>query len=224
MKKILFVLLFFYGAINSVNVFAGNFIFEADSLIEPGKQNPKEPLLPDSVDADTLLLPDPVQMEDSNEMDTIRSNSEIAYAVVELMPTEGNNGSGTLKFSKTDSGIKITGQINGISPGMHGIHIHETGDCSAPDATSAGEHFNPDQMPHAGPQDMKRHTGDLGNIEADQNGTVIIDMLDTKLSFEGMHSIIGKAVVVHSGKDDLTSQPAGDSGSRILCGVIEKSE
>jgi superoxide dismutase, Cu-Zn family len=195
-----------------------------DTLIEPVHLPPQENNPDTLVPPDTLLPPDPVEApEDKTSVESV-DQQIIGYAVVELNATEGNKGSGRLLFSRVTNGIKITGKVVGLTPGLHGIHIHEFGDCSAPDASSAGGHFNPDNMPHAGPEDTQRHVGDLGNLEANDQGIAIIDVIDTKISFEGANSIIGKSVVVHAGRDDLKSQPAGDSGGRILCGVIENSE
>jgi len=144
--------------------------------------------------------------------------------VAVLHPTEGNKARGIVIFTKIAEGVQIVADIEGLSPGKHGFHIHEYGDCSAPDATSAGGHFNPENMPHGGSKDEKRHVGDLGNIVADQNGKGHLEMIDTVISFEGLHSIIGRAVIVHAGEDDLKSQPTGNAGPRISCGVIGIAE
>lgn len=142
-------------------------------------------------------------------------------AVVELTPTEGNTAVGTVTFTSENGSVRAEAMISGLAPGPHGIHIHEIGDCSAPDASSAGEHFNPEGDPHGGPDDEERHVGDLGNIEADQDSTAQLDLDDERLAMSGPNSIIGKALVVHAGEDDQTTQPSGDSGSRVACGVIE---
>ena len=139
-----------------------------------------------------------------------------------LSPTEGNTAEGTVNFYKVKGGVRVVVEMKGLTPGKHGIHIHEFGDCSAPDASSAGGHFNPDKDPHAGPMDKMRHEGDLGNIVADKNGVGHLDFVDSKLSFKGKNSIIGKSIVVHKGEDDLKSQPSGNSGPRIACGVISE--
>ncbi|MFP4071997.1 MAG: superoxide dismutase family protein, partial [Desulfovibrionales bacterium] len=108
----------------------------------------------------------------------------------------------------------------GLTPGKHGFHIHEYGDCSASDATSAGGHYNPTDMPHAGPDAAKRHVGDLGNVTADDSGRVSENFLDPVISLNGPHSLVGLSVVVHEGADDFTSQPSGDAGPRVGCGVV----
>ncbi|MFW6371606.1 MAG: superoxide dismutase family protein, partial [Bacteroidota bacterium] len=141
-----------------------------------------------------------------------------------LHPTEGNNVSGTVTFTRNGSSIKVVAEIEGLTPGLHGFHIHEYGDCSAPDATSAGGHFNPDDSDHGGPNDEERHVGDLGNIEAGEDGRARLELTDTVISFTGPNSVIGRAVVVHEKEDDLTSQPTGDAGGRLACGIIGVAE
>ncbi|NBC82209.1 MAG: superoxide dismutase family protein [Bacteroidetes bacterium] len=146
--------------------------------------------------------------------------TKVEKAVCELHPTEGNETSGMISFTKTDSGIVVNAEVNGLTPGKHGFHIHQYGDCSSPDGTSAGGHFNPHDVDHAGPHDEVRHVGDLGNLDADSTGYAKLEYLDTKITFEGQNSIIGRGVIVHAGEDDLTSQPTGAAGARVACGVI----
>lgn len=147
-------------------------------------------------------------------------SDRINKAVAVLHPTAGNNVKGLVTFARTADGILVTADVEGISPGKHGFHIHALGDCSAPDGTSAGGHFNPENKPHGAPTDTERHVGDLGNITADANGKAHFEWTDTFISFSGSHSIIGRAVIVHAGEDDLTSQPTGNAGPRLACGVI----
>lgn len=142
-------------------------------------------------------------------------------AVAQLSPTEGNEASGTVSFTAMNGGVQVEATISGLDPGQHGIHIHENGDCSAPDASSAGDHFAPEGNPHGGPDDQERHVGDLGNLEADQDGSSRFTRMDNVIMLSGTNSIVGKAVVVHANEDDLTTQPSGNSGDRIACGVIE---
>lgn len=141
-------------------------------------------------------------------------------ATVSLSPTSGNSTQGTLTLTEEAGGVRVAGQITGLSPGEHGIHVHETGDCSAPDASSAGNHYNPATTHHGGPETTPHHVGDLGNIVADANGTAQIDKVFPALALQGARSVLGRAVVVHAEKDDLSSQPAGASGARVACGVI----
>jgi Cu-Zn family superoxide dismutase len=142
-------------------------------------------------------------------------------AVCTLYPTEGNNVTGTVTFTKSGEVVKIVADLEGLTPGKHGFHIHENGDCSSPDGTSAGGHFNPTSMKHGAPEDSERHAGDFGNIEADENGKAHLEMTDSQISFTGENSIIGKGIIVHAGEDDFTTQPTGDAGARVACGVIE---
>ena len=145
---------------------------------------------------------------------------DVTEAVAVLMPTEGNKVTGTINFIKMDSGIRVVADISGLEPGKHGFHIHEYGNCSAPDGTSAGGHFNPHNEPHGAPTDAKRHVGDLGNVIADENHVAHYELIDNVVSFTGENSIIGRGVIVHSGEDDLKTQPTGNAGARVACGVI----
>ncbi|HVO72495.1 MAG TPA: superoxide dismutase family protein [Ignavibacteriaceae bacterium] len=145
----------------------------------------------------------------------------VTRAYADLKPTKGNNVKGKVTFTKQRNGIKVTADVEGLKPGKHGFHIHETGDCSAPDGSSAGGHFNPGHMNHGAPTDSVRHAGDLGNLEAGKNGKAHLEWIDTMISFEGMNSIIGKAVIVHEKVDDYKTQPTGNAGARLACGVIK---
>ncbi len=151
---------------------------------------------------------------------TDTAGADVTRAVAVLHPTQGNNVSGTVTFTKVENGIRIVADVSGLSQGMHGFHIHQYGDCSAPDGTSAGGHYNPHGVPHAGPDDSPRHVGDLGNLNAKQNGQAHYERVDNVISFSGENNIIGRAVIVHAGEDDLTSQPTGAAGARLACGVI----
>ncbi len=160
-------------------------------------------------------------VDDSNQNQLFQ---DVEKAVCVLHPTEGNNVSGTVTFTRNGSSITVEADVEGLTPGLHGFHIHEYGDCSAADGTSAGGHFNPDDSDHGGPNDEERHVGDLGNIEAGQDGRAQFELTDSLISFTGANSIIGRAVVVHAGEDDLTSQPTGDAGGRLACGIIGVAE
>jgi len=143
-------------------------------------------------------------------------------AIAVLHPSGGSKVSGVVMFTDKGNGkIEVTGEVTGLKPGPHGFHIHEFGDCSSPDAMSTGPHFNPDNQPHGGPESPQHHVGDLGNINADENGRAVIRMTTTKtLALGGTHSIIGRGLIVHADPDDLKSQPAGNAGARLACGVI----
>ncbi len=143
-----------------------------------------------------------------------------ARAVAVLHPTEDQAASGRVTFTPVDGGIRVEADLEGLSPGPHGIHVHEYGDCSAPDGAAAGGHFNPEGVPHAGPDSPVRHVGDLGNLAADSAGAAHFERVDSEIALAGPHSIVGRAVIIHAGADDLTSQPSGAAGPRVACGVI----
>ncbi len=145
-------------------------------------------------------------------------------AVCVLHPTEGNDVTGIVRFNVVEDGVRIVADIHGLTPGKHGFHIHQFGDCSASDATTAGGHFNPMNMQHGGPDDLERHVGDLGNVEADSTGHAHYERVDDVISLGGLNSIIGRAVVVHKDEDDGESQPTGNAGARLACGVIGIAE
>jgi len=147
----------------------------------------------------------------------------VTVARAELMPTEGNEARGTVTFTDDGEALVLDVTMTGLTPGPHGMHVHEFGDCSAPDASSAGEHLNPRNAPHGGPTSGRdeRHPGDLGNIIADDEGNVRTRIRDTVLGSEPDFAYVGHALVVHSSADDLSSQPSGNSGDPVSCGVIE---
>jgi len=145
-----------------------------------------------------------------------------AQARATIEPKSGSKVTGWANFTdRSTGGVRVEVHIENAPPGTHGLHVHEKGDCSAPDAASAGGHFNPGEMPHAGPQDTRRHAGDLGNIEIKANGTGDLELVSDLLTVRpGPNSVVGKAVVFHEKADDLKSQPTGDAGGRLGCGVV----
>lgn len=147
-------------------------------------------------------------------------SNKIAKAVCVMTPTEGNEVKGLVTFTQTDSGILIVADIEGLTVGKHGFHVHQFGDISKLDGKSAGGHFNPEGVAHAGHEDAIRHVGDFGNIIADESGNAHYEEFDTLISFSGKHSIIGRAIIIHSGEDDLVTQPTGNAGKRVAYGVI----
>jgi superoxide dismutase, Cu-Zn family len=144
---------------------------------------------------------------------------EVSKATAQLEPKSGSKVTGTVTFTKVGDEVQVVAEIQNLTPGKHGFHVHEKGDCSAPDAASAGAHFNPTMKHHGGPNTLDHHTGDLGNIEADASGKAHLDWKG-KLSLSGKDSIIGKSVVVHEKEDDLKTDPSGNSGARVACGPI----
>jgi Cu-Zn family superoxide dismutase len=139
----------------------------------------------------------------------------------------GENISGCITFEQDAKGgaTTIRGEVKGLAPGLHGFHVHQYGDLSQ-GCASAGGHFNPFGLTHASPSDEKRHVGDLGNVEAKNDGTAVIDITDNFVSLIGSRSVIGRSIVVHAGEDDLgkggndESLKTGNAGGRVACGVI----
>lgn len=166
----------------------------------------------DAVDVDTTAT----AMQDGMDMEEV--------AVANLSPTQGNNVTGMVTFTSLDGAVRVEADVQGLAPGLHGFHVHENGDCSAPDASSAGGHFAPEGSPHGAPSDSARHVGDLGNLEVGQDSMATYTRVDSVIALSGPNSIVGKAVIVHGGEDDLTSQPSGDAGPRLACGVIEMQQ
>jgi Cu-Zn family superoxide dismutase len=140
-----------------------------------------------------------------------------------LQPTKGNKTVGEVTFEQTGSLVRVTAQVIGLKPNQqHGFHVHEKGDCSSGDGMSAGGHFNPYGKPHGTTMTSERHAGDMPNLQADAKGRASLSVeLDTITLTPGPASIVGRAVVVHAQPDDYTSQPVGNAGARLACGVIK---
>jgi len=144
-------------------------------------------------------------------------------AVAVMEPRSASEVRGSVTFTEAEGGgaaVKL--DLTGVPEGVHGFHVHEKGDCSAPDATSAGGHFNPHGMQHAGPGDVERHAGDFGNVIASASGVVKTELVMSGISLKegAIDSAIGRGLILHAKRDDLTTQPTGDAGGRIACGVI----
>jgi superoxide dismutase, Cu-Zn family len=134
----------------------------------------------------------------------------------------GSKLAGKATLTETAEGVKVVLAVDGVAPGDHGSHVHEKGDCSAPDGASAGGHFNPAASPHALPASSPRHLGDLGNIvvAADGKGTLEIVAPGANLKEGDPNSFLGRAIIVHEKKDD-GGQPTGNAGGRIGCAEIK---
>lgn len=193
--------------LHSLSIVVVSMMFLVAGCAESGENNAG------NMDNDTTMTEGQMGQD---QMDNMQNNSVTAT----LNPTEGNEVEGTVTFTNTSNGVRVEGDLSGLSAGKHGFHIHENGDCSAPDASSAGGHFNPNNNDHGARTDSVRHMGDLGNIEAGSEGNATFSFTDSVLV---MDKIMGRAVVVHGGQDDFTSQPSGAAGSRMACGVIESS-
>ena len=154
------------------------------------------------------------------------SCSESTIIRVEAEPKSDSNVSGTITFSEIDEVVVMKATFSGLTPGLHAIHLHELADCSSTDGKSTGGHWNPTFEPHgAWGSETGYHKGDIGNFEADQKGEAIITFETDQWCIgcdDKTRNIIGKAVIVHQGKDDLVSQPSGAAGARVSCaGVIK---
>jgi len=144
-----------------------------------------------------------------------------ATAVV-LESRSGSSVTGNLALRDSSAGLRITGEVRGLKPDSeHGFHVHEKGDCSAPDASSAGGHFNPAGAPHGRMGAGAHHAGDMPNIKADARGVAKVDQTVAGVTLAaGPNGAAGRALVVHRDPDDYSSQPAGNAGPRVACGVV----
>jgi superoxide dismutase, Cu-Zn family len=148
--------------------------------------------------------------------------SAVATAAAPIAPTAGNECKGIVMFyEQKDGTMTVVADLEGLTPGQkHAMHVHEKGDCSAPDGMSAGGHYNPEQHPHALPPNEPRHAGDLGNVTADSNGRAHYEITVDNLTIRGAKNPVdGHAVIVHAKIDD-GGQPVGNAGARLGCGVI----
>ena len=144
----------------------------------------------------------------------------VTSAVAVLHPADGDSVRGIVRFTLVEGGVRVVADVQNLSPGEHGFHVHEFGDLSAGDLTSAGGHFAPLGKNHGAPADDERHAGDLGNIAVDPEGVAHYERVDTVLRLDGPRSIIGRAVIIHAQADDFQTQPTGAAGARRAGGVI----
>ncbi len=152
------------------------------------------------------------------------ATSALASATANLAAASGSLVSGQLRLMPMGDGVHVTGEVGGLPPNStHAFHIHEKGDCSAADASSAGGHFNPTNQPHGRITNPQHHAGDNDNLVADARGVARVDahFAGVVLGGGGATDAVGKAIVVHAQPDDYTSQPSGNAGARIACGVIQ---
>jgi len=151
------------------------------------------------------------------------AQSTATHAQANLASASGSLVSGRVEFDPMGDGVHLTGTIGGLQPNsVHGIHVHEKGDCSAADASSAGGHFNPTGTAHGRASSATHHAGDMDNITAGADGTVAINIHLAGVTLGGgaANDIANRALVVHAAADDYTTQPSGNSGARVACGVI----
>jgi superoxide dismutase, Cu-Zn family len=141
---------------------------------------------------------------------------------VALESRSGSRVTGNLQLRETSAGLRITGDVRGLQPDAeHGFHVHEKGDCSAPDASSAGGHFDPDGAPHGRMGAGAHHAGDMPNLQANARGIATVDQTIAGVTLAaGPNGAGGRALVVHRDPDDYRSQPAGNAGPRVACGVV----
>ena len=145
-------------------------------------------------------------------------------AVARLEATKGNATAGTVTFTQKGDKVLVEAKVSGLTPGGHGFHIHEKGDCSSGDGMSAAGHFNPTAKPHGNPGVPDHHSGDMTMLVADASGNASLSAELGAMSIgSGAADIVGRAVIVHKDADDYTTQPTGHSGARVACGVIAKS-
>lgn len=142
-------------------------------------------------------------------------------ATAKLTATQGNRVNGVVTFTQSGDKLLVLAEVSGLTPGLHGFHIHEKGDCSAPDGTSAGGHFNPSGKMHGSPEYDNHHAGDMLQLVADANGNARQGVYIEGVTLsDGANGIIGRSVIVHAAPDDFKTQPTGNSGARQACGVI----
>ena len=145
-------------------------------------------------------------------------------AVADLAATTGSAAAGNVTFTQKGDKVVVVAKVTGLAPGSHGFHIHEKGDCSSGDGMSAGGHFNPFGKPHAHPSTSDRHAGDMPMLVVDSAGNASLTAeLDVITIGGGSADVIGKGVIVHKDPDDFRTQPTGNAGARIACGVVRKS-
>ena len=159
------------------------------------------------------------------ETELTEPQPEIAKTfTIKLEPKSDSNVSGTAVFTEENGSISMLATLTGLEPGTHAIHVHESSDCSSPDGKSTGGHWNPTNQPHGKwGAETGYHKGDIGNFTADENGMATINFSTTEWCIgcdDNTKNILGKAIIVHAGTDDYTTQPTGDAGGRVSCGGI----
>ena len=160
----------------------------------------------------------PTHRDDSMQIDRV--------AGVTLSSAPGGAVLGRAVFVEQGGEVHVYATVDGLTPGKHGFHVHEHGTCTAPDFESAGGHFAGDHAAHGGPADDEHHGGDFGNLVADEQGRATLHLVtsDITLAAGSERSVAGRGMIVHAAEDDLQTQPSGNAGARLACGVIEVIE
>lgn len=180
---------------------------------EPGKGPDGKPCAPGAKGPDGKPCCDPVGKPCCDGVTT---------ALAAVNPTAGNKLKGSVRFVEgADGKVTVSVELEGLTPGQqHAWHVHEFGDCSAPDASSAGSHYNPEGHDHGLPEkNPKRHAGDFGNLLADAQGKAKATLVVDNLTVARQSGVVGRSVIVHAKPDD-GGQPVGNAGPRLGCGVI----
>jgi Cu-Zn family superoxide dismutase len=141
-------------------------------------------------------------------------------AICRLSPVGGGGAAGRVTFTQKDDYVLVEAVLDGLRPGLHGLHVHEVGDCAGPGALAAGGHFDPTLHPHGPGAEEASHLGDLGNVLADAQGHAKLSLRDHWIHISGVNGILGRALIVQADPDDLHTQPSGGGGERIACGII----
>ncbi len=146
------------------------------------------------------------------------------FARATLVPKSDSGVSGTVDFTLRGTDLLVKAYVSNLVPGKHGFHVHQNGSCDGEQAEKAGDHYNPTGSRHGGPKGDHRHVGDFGNLQADGKGNAV---LEAKIAapkgngFKSWNDLVGRSVIIHRDGDDLNSQPGGNSGDKIACGVIQ---
>ena len=165
---------------------------------------------------------DDVEITQENT-DSDATTAEAQTLTIDFTAKSGTNASGKATFSEQNGEVTFTANLSGLEPGEHAIHIHEKSDCSAPDASSAGGHWNPTFKDHGKWGSASYHRGDIGNFTVNENGEGTITMSTSEWCIgcdDETKNILGKSVIVHVGADDFVTQPTGDAGGRAACSAI----
>jgi Cu-Zn family superoxide dismutase len=152
------------------------------------------------------------------------SPEEVEHAVAVMHPTKGNDVRGKVHFTKTDEGVRVQADVQGLPEGTHAYHVHLRGDCTGAKGKTAGTHFNFKGSSKNPPKDIDRITGNLGQLKAGSNGKAQAEKVIADAALQGQYSILGRSVIVHAKGNDPESPPIGAAGARLACGVIGLTE